>query len=287
MIIVLQSPGLQSKLMTKSRVDQTSEKTKEIMPIFKQPLLSTESISVRSAKKKDGSVEGEDKSSLWNTCRSSQKRLTFDDLDRTAEDSADNSVQESSHNEGFTPKKRNSSSPVENISASNLSHKTKSETLLDQICVARQNVRHQWPVSSNQIIQGTKDNGDENHDSYVKSNNVAINIIMEPLLNPSHRHVDSQGFLEPQAIDNVMKTPKFGSNCNLARFTNNDYFISSPNTTNRIPMRFCSKSHLLMTSTPAPGNGCIVTPIVDKNNSMSPITRSTQRMPKAMQVIRK
>lgn len=89
------------------------------------------------------------------------------------------------------------------------------------------------------------------------------------------------------AFENILKTPiqKFNNFSNIKRSTNIDCFISPPNNTNRIPIRYGPKSHLLMTtSTPAPSNGPLLTPVVDKNNSMSPITRSTQRMPKAMQV---
>lgn len=88
--------------------------------------------------------------------------------------------------------------------------------------------------------------------------------------------------------ESLLKTPvqKPINNSNLIRSTNIDCFLSSPNNTNRLPIRLGPKSHLIMTtSTPAPSSGCLLTPVVDKNNSMSPITRSTQRMPKSMQVI--
>ncbi|KAL0269321.1 UNVERIFIED_CONTAM: hypothetical protein PYX00_007101 [Menopon gallinae] len=148
------SPIPQSKHSVKSRVDQACDKTKESMPALKQPLLSTETASERSGKKNDGGddYENEDIPSLWNTRRSSQKRLTFDDKGRNEEGSVDNSNEESPRNEGFTPKKRNSSSSTENISPSKLSYNAKSETVLDQIRIIRQDVRHQWPVSSQETM---------------------------------------------------------------------------------------------------------------------------------------
>ena len=78
----------------------------------------------------------------------------------------------------------------------------------------------------------------------------------------------------------------------------NECFFSPPSIvggTNRLTTPRNAKACFLTTSTPASQyrlrgpvdvnhSNCVLTPIADENNSMSPITRSTQKMPKAMQV---
>lgn len=84
----------------------------------------------------------------------------------------------------------------------------------------------------------------------------------------------------------LWKTPVQKFNLpNCVQLTNNDVCLPSSNNTNRKPIFYGPKTPFLMTtSTPATCNNCLLTPIVEKNNSMSPITKSTKRMPKAMQV---
>ena len=89
-------------------------------------------------------------------------------------------------------------------------------------------------------------------------------------------------------FDNKNPVRKLNNSNVVSGTNNNEGFLhfSINNNTNRLPISYCPKStYLMTTSTPAPTSTCFFTPKVDKNNSMSPITKSARRMPKAMQVI--
>ncbi|EEB17047.1 Rho GTPase activating protein, putative [Pediculus humanus corporis] len=91
---------------------------------------------------------------------------------------------------------------------------------------------------------------------------------------------------EERDFDDEFSVRKLNNSNVVSGTNNNEGFLhfSINNNTNRLPISYCPKStYLMTTSTPAPTSTCFFTPKVDKNNSMSPITKSARRMPKAMQ----
>lgn len=193
--------------------------------------------------------------------------------------------------------KRSSSSPIEDISPSKSAHFSNTGILPKRVTPSSADEDCHLSLVSKQNTK-VRQNFHQSNDSLVRTSSVndrslELSCIKEfvggPLLcskEPQLEVLLDKSF-ENENYESLRKPPI--QKCNISNFirlTNTDGFLSSSNNTNRWAVSYGSKSSFLMTtSTPAPSNGCFVTPVVDKNNSMSPITKSTRRMPKAMQVI--
>ncbi|KAK6635561.1 hypothetical protein RUM44_000813 [Polyplax serrata] len=214
----------------------------------------------------------------------------LDSIDDPSKDSSSASASRNQSLQELTTKgksKRCSSSPIEEVSASKASHLTSDK---DIPLVRHMKIQNKQGLVSNSNLKAG-DVIDVINESDKSQNLNDKNMRLSP---HSSEDIANKLFVspeEPPLPDRMRRGSLIGINKlqiqkynvgHSVRATNNDVFLSPPNNTNRLTISHDSKS-LMMTSTPAPNSGCLLTPIVDRNNSMSPITKSARRMPKAMQ----